>query len=173
MNSALVLPFPASRGMKLLIGCDPVTDSVTDSVTGSVTDSVTDPVTAFSAAAVAAAVADTAPASSKLLVRVPNRNGLLTEMHRLHAAYGGVFAMNLTQFIETHECVPLFMEPEELLTLSLHQRILILIPFAPGPSNMVQKMYETFRRDLPLFMFDLEFYLMFVRAVLVLEYSRS
>lgn len=155
--------------MNLLIGCDPVTDSVTVPVT----DSVTDPVTAFSAAADAAAVADTAPASSKLLIRVPNRNGLLTEMHKLHSAYGGVFAMDLTHFIETHECVPLFMEPEELVKLSLQRRILILIPFVHGPSNMVQKMYETFRRDLPLFMFDLEFYLMFVRAVLVLEYSRS
>jgi len=133
MNSALVLPFPASRGMKLLIGFDSASNS------------------------------------DSLLIRVPNRNSLLTEMHRLHSAYGGVFAMNLSHFIETHECVPLFMEPEELL--SLNQRILILIPSDSEPRNMVHKMYETFSRDQPLFMFDRTFHLMFVRAVLVLEYS--
>lgn len=109
-------------------------------------------------------------AGDTLLIRVPLFNQMKTEIDRLYAVYGGVFAMNVSHFILTHECVPLFESPASLLELSKTARILILIP---GISDDVHRMYETWRKAEPLFMFDRGLHISFVKAALVLEYKQS
>jgi len=46
-----------------------------------------------------------------LLIRVPEYNNMKLEIERIYSTFGGVFAMNVTRFIETHECVPMFESP--------------------------------------------------------------
>jgi hypothetical protein len=107
---------------------------------------------------------------SEMIIRVPLYNRFITELDTLFGLYGGIFVMDVTHFIETHECVPLFVAKDDVLQMALSKRVLVLIP---QRVCIVQKMYKTFRDTLPLFMFSQELYLMFVKAVLVLEYSKG
>lgn len=110
------------------------------------------------------------------VLRVAQHNSLLTEMDRLVSVYGGVFALNLSRFIETHDFTPLFETKERLLELATTTRLIIFIP-----CNMIQTMYETFRPaaappappapPAPLFMFSQALIPMMVRTILVLEYT--
>jgi len=102
------------------------------------------------------------------VLRVPQYNTLMTEMDRLVALYGGIFALNLSRFIETHDFTPLIESKERLLELAATTRIIIFIP-----CNLIQTMYETFRRPapLPLFMFSQPLIPMMVRTILILEYT--
>jgi hypothetical protein len=100
------------------------------------------------------------------VLRVPQYNTLMTEMDRLVALYGGIFALNLSRFIETHDFTPLFESKERLLELAATTRIIIFIP-----CNLIQTMYETFKRPQPLFMFSQPLIPMMVRTILILEYT--
>jgi len=103
------------------------------------------------------------------VLRVPQYNTLMTEMDRLVALYGGIFALNLSRFIETHDFTPLFESKERLLELAATTRIIIFIP-----CNLIQAMYETFRdpgEPQPLFMFSQALIPMMVRTILILEYT--
>jgi len=105
----------------------------------------------------------------ELIIRVPNVYTLKIEMDQLYGRYGGVFAMNMTVFIETHNFVPLFDTTANLLALAKTTRILILIP----GNSIIRSMYESPKAGLPLFMYGQELNLMFVRASLILEYRQQ
>ncbi len=106
------------------------------------------------------------------VLRVPQYNTLMTEMERLVSLYGGIFALNLSRFIATHDFTPLFETKERLLELAATTRIIIFIP-----CNLIQTMYETFRPSgapstpQPLFMFSQALIPMMVRTILILEYT--
>ena len=103
-----------------------------------------------------------------LVFGVPHYNQMKTEIDHINSMYGGVFAMNLTHFIGTHECIPLFESPASLIDRAKTARILILIP---NLTCQIRRMYETRFADLPLFMFSQDLYQRFVKATLILEYS--
>lgn len=107
----------------------------------------------------------------EMIIRVPMFHTMKTEIDHLYSVYGGVYAMDLSLFLKTHDCIPLFESPEKLLERTKVARLLILIP----DGGDIQRLYETYRSgfSFPLFMFDREFYLKFVRAELVLEYSEA
>lgn len=107
---------------------------------------------------------------SEMIIRVPLYNSFITELDILVGMYGGIFAMDVTHFIETHECVPVFAMKDVVLQMALMKRILVLIP---RRGCLIERMYRVYRDKLPLFMFSQELYLMFVKAILVLEYSKE
>lgn len=107
------------------------------------------------------------------VLRVPQYNTLMTEMDKLVSLYGGIFALNLSRFVATHDFTPLFETKERLLELVANTRLIIFIP-----CNMIQTMYETFRPaavapapSAPLFMFSQELIPMMVKTILILEYT--
>lgn len=108
-----------------------------------------------------------------MIIRVPLFHAMKTEIDQLNTTYGGVFAMDLSLFLKTHECVPLFETPTALLERTKTSRLLVLIP--DGEGGTIQRLYASdfWKRQEPLFMFDRELYLKFVRAELVLEYSNA
>ena len=106
-----------------------------------------------------------------MIFRAPFQHLLKTELDRIHSAYGGVYAIDRTHFINTHECVPIFALPAEILELTKTTSILILYP---GRHTLIERLYEEnngSKDQRPLFMFSLELYLMFLRSVLILEYG--
>ena len=107
---------------------------------------------------------------SDMMIHVPLYNTFITELDILVGMYGGIFAMDVTHFIETHECVPVFATKDVVLKIALSKRILI---FIPRRGCLIERMYRVYRDKLPLFMFSQELYLMFVKAILVLEYSKE
>jgi hypothetical protein len=110
-------------------------------------------------------------AKEDMILCVPMFNTMKTTIDNLFSVYGGVYAMDLTLFLKTHDCVPLFESPEKLLERTKTARLLILIP----DGGDIQRLYENHRSgfSLPLYMFNRDFYLKFVRAELILEYSEA
>lgn len=108
-----------------------------------------------------------------MIFRAPFQHLLKTELDRIHATYGGVYAIDRTHYINTHECIPIFASPTEVLELTKTTSILILYP---ERNTLIERLYEENKGDTseaqrPLFMFSLELYLMFLRSVLILEYG--
>jgi hypothetical protein len=101
--------------------------------------------------------------------RVPRLNNLHIHMNILQNTYGGIFAMNMTEYIERFTSVPLFETGPVLLNLAKTKRIVILIP-----SGIIQTMYESYRiLDRPLYSFDRNLFLTFIKASLYLEYAHN